>query len=920
MKENKWHSLEVEAVFKELDTGPHGLSEGEVTRRLQAYGPNELVEGHKVTKLEILLDQIKNPLFIVLVIAAFLSVLAGKYVDTYVVIAVIAFNTILGFSQEYKAETALEALKKLTFHEADVLRKCSGQAGCAEIRLKASEIVPGDVVLLEAGDKVPADVRLFEVSNLEVDESMLTGESTTVNKSTGKVKPEFLIGDRVNMAYSGTVVTHGRGKGIVVATGMRTEIGKIATLLTRAEKVKTPIQKQTEDITKKLGLLALIASASIIVVGLLRAFHVLDLFFFGLATAVSAIPEGLPAVMTITLAIGVNRMAKRNAIIRKLQAVDTLGAASVICTDKTGTLTTNQMTVRKLYVDGQIVDVTGAGFVPEGQFQVDGVDVDDSSVPSLAKLLQVATLCNDARLRQHKEGEKQGWMIYGDVTEGALLVLAAKKGIHKEEVEENYARIDEVPFNSKEKYMITFHDIGGGKIDVLIKGAPEIVLDRCSSLARAGKAVAMDESERARILKVNEEMARNALRVLGLAHAEIKRDEIADFKSSFKDGGRPGTFLGLAGMIDPPRPESLPSIATCTRAGIKVIMATGDHRITAEAIGKELNIVREGGRVVTGEELDKMDDNAIDGIIDATNVFARVSPTNKYQIVQSLRRKGHVIAMTGDGVNDAPALKSADIGVAMGITGTDVAKEASDMILTDDNFSSIVAAIEEGRVVFSNVRKVVKYLLSTNLGEILTIIVSLTLMPLLTGVQYDFIIFTPVQVLWVNLVTDGVLDVTLAMEPKERDVMDEPPRPPDARIINREILQNTLFVSTLMMIGTLLLFHITWTSTWNLQEARTVGFTTLAMFQVFNALNCKSRTLSVFTIGLRNNKYLLFSIVLSISLQVMVTYVPIFQIGLGTTPLTLLEWVEIFAVASTVFFGDELRKLVQHKMRARAAR
>ncbi|MBN2151972.1 MAG: HAD-IC family P-type ATPase [Candidatus Lokiarchaeota archaeon] len=918
MQEKQWHAMGAEEVLAELGTSVHGLSEEEVARRLKEHGPNELAEGHKITKLEILLGQLKNPLFMVLVIAALLSVFAGKYVDTYVVVAVIAFNTILGFSQEYKAETALEALKRLTFQEADVLRSCSEQGTCTEIRLKATEIVPGDIVLLEAGDKVPADVRLFEAANLEVDESMLTGESTTVNKNTNKVKPEFLIGDRVNIAYSGTVVTHGRGKGVVVGTGMRTEIGKIATLLTKAEKVKTPIQKQTEDITKKLGMLALVSSAAIITIGLIRAFQMVDLFFFGLATAVSAIPEGLPAVMTITLAIGVNRMAKRNAIIRKLQAVDTLGAASVICTDKTGTLTTNQMTVRKVYVDAQLVDVTGAGFVPEGQFQADGVDLGDDKVPSLAKLLRVATLCNDARLRQHKEGDNLAWAIYGDVTEGALLVLAAKKKIHKEEEEEYYHRIDEVPFNSKEKYMITFHDIGEGMIDVLIKGAPEIILARCSSLAVAGKAVALGDSERARILKVNEEMASNALRVLGLAYAELKKDEIDAFKESIKLGKQLGTFLGLVGMIDPPRPESLPSITTCTRAGIKVIMATGDHRITAEAIGKELNIVQEGGRVISGEDLDKMDDSAIDEVIDNTAVFARVSPTNKYQIVQSLRRKGHIIAMTGDGVNDAPALKSADIGVAMGITGTDVAKEASDMILTDDNFSSIVAAIEEGRVVFSNVRKVVKYLLSTNLGEILTIIVSLTLMPLLTGVQYDFIIFTPVQVLWVNLVTDGVLDVTLATEPKELDVMDEPPRPPDARIINREILQNTLFVSTLMMIGTLFLFHITWTSTENLQEARTVGFTTLAMFQVFNALNCKSRSLSVFKIGLRNNKYLLYAIVISISLQIMVTYVPLFQVGLGTAPLTFMQWIGIFAVSSTVFVGDELRKLVQRIMRERA--
>jgi Ca2+-transporting ATPase len=907
-RKSVWHTLKTEETFKKLGTSKRGLTGAEVEKRLDEYGTNQLEEAKRINKLALLVSQLKNPLVGVLVAAAIISFLVGKLVDTMVVAVVIVFNTTIGFVQEFKAEAALQSLKSMAAPEAEVIRECPERGTCLEMRVKAKEIVPGDIILLAAGDKVPADARIFKVANLEIDESMLTGESTPVRKTIDTLDKDLPVADRTNMAFSGTIVTQGRGKAVVVATGMKTEVGKIARLIEETEKVETPIQKRTFALSKKLGLLAVFASGLTLAIGLLRAFEFYEIFLFALASAVSSIPEGLPAVMTITLAVGVNRMAKRNAIIRKLQAVDTLGSATAICTDKTGTLTTNQMTVRKIFVDNSMVKVTGVGYTPEGHFEIENASIDPAKDESLSLLLEIAALCNDARLRQHEVKDGYRWEIYGDPTEGALVVASAKAGFQREELEAKLPRVDEIPFDAKERYMVTFHKTSADDLKVYVKGAPETILEMCSHIVEDGRREKLTPQRREQLLEVSTDMASEALRVLALAYQTIEADNLDAFKENIKEKWGKMVFVGFAGMIDPPRSEAKRAVNLCKRAGITVIMATGDHKLTAEAIAKEIGILESGSKVLTGIELDNMSDDELDAVAGETSVFARVSPTHKHRMVESLRRKGHIVAMTGDGVNDAPALRASEIGISMGITGTDVTKETADMVLADDNFASIVSAVEEGRVVFENVRKVVKYLLSTNIGEDITILTALILLP---GAP---LIFTPIQILWVNLVTDGILDVTLAMEPKEEDVMDQRPRKSTAGIINREILMNIIYVGIFMMIGTLWVFTREWDSG-DVIRAQTLGFTTMAMFQVFNSLNCRSRNKSVFRLGFFTNKYLFGAIAASVSLQVLATILPPFQIALGTTRLSGWDWLTIVLVSSSVFFADEARKLVAGRIK-----
>ncbi|MCX8182060.1 MAG: HAD-IC family P-type ATPase [Candidatus Methanomethyliaceae archaeon] len=907
-QESIWHAISIEEVFEKLETNARGLTEAEARKRLSQYGPNELEEEKRITKLTLLVNQLKNPLVGVLLAAALISSLVEKIIDAIVIAVVIAINTSIGFIQEYKAEAALQALKSLAAPEAKVFRNCPEKGVCIERRVKAREVVPGDIIFLDAGDKVPADARIFESINLEINESMLTGESAPVRKVTEPLDKDLPIADRRNMAFSGTIVTQGRGKAVVVATGMKTEIGKIASIIKETEKAETPIQKRTSDLSKKLGLLAVLASAVVFSISFLRGFEFFEGFLFVLAMAVSAIPEGLPVVITITLAIGVRRMVKRNAIIRNLQAVDTLGSATVICTDKTGTLTTNQMTVKKIFVDGKSVNVTGVGFNPEGKFEMDGIAIEAKDKYALTLALQVGTLCNNARLREYKLDGESRWEIHGDPTEGAIVVAAAKAGFQKEDLDERHPRVDEIPFDPERRYMVTFHKTAEDNLLVCMKGAPETVLDFCSSFLEDGQINKLSNEKKEEILKVNIEMAKEALRVLAVAYQTIEKDALETFKEGIKHKEVKLVFIGLFGMIDPPRPEAKNSVGLCKKAGIKVIMATGDHKLTAEAIAKEIGILETGFGILTGAEMDNMSDEELDTIIERTSVFARVSPLHKHRIVESLRRKGHIVAMTGDGVNDAPALKAAEIGIAMGITGTDVTKETADMVLVDDNFSSIVNAIEEGRVVFENIRKVVKYLVSTNLGEIITIIGALLFLP---GFP---LIFTPVQILWVNLVTDGLLDKFLAMEPKEKDVMEQPPRKPDEKIINRDIAVNIAYVSLFMAVGTLWIFNSAWIDG-DLQKAQTLGFTTIAMFQVFNAINCRSRTTSIFKLGFITNKYLLIGIITSVSLQILATFLHPLQIALGTIALSFWDWAKVFLVSSSVFFADELRKFIMSKLK-----
>jgi len=911
--EQAWHTLEIEETFNILESNPRGLSPAEIERRLEKYGPNEIESADGVSKLEILWAQVKNPLVFVLLIAALISLVAGKMIDAVVIAVVIVVNTLIGFFQEYRAEEALQALKSQAAPEAEVFRDCPDEGDCIEMRVPAVQIVPGDVILLDAGDKVPADARVLAAINLEIDEAMLTGESVPVRKTVEPLEGDLPTAERINLVYGGTIVTNGRGRAVVYATGAQTEMGKIATLIQETEKVESPLQKQTLDLGKKLGLLALSVATATLILGLIRGLEWQEIFLFALASAVSSIPEGLPAVMSITLAVGVNRMARRNAIIRRLPAVDTLGAATVICTDKTGTLTTNQMTVQQVMAGGKTIHVTGVGFAPKGRFERDGEHFDPTSDPDVRIALHIGALCNNARLVQHRRGDDYDWEIRGDPTEGALVVATAKAGQHKEALEDRFRRIDELPFSSQTRFMATFNHTAEDEVWVMVKGAPETVLELCPQIRENGAARALGDEDREHLLAENHRMASEALRVLGLAYKVIAPDEVERFKEDLEYGHDVElVFAGLVGMIDPPRPEVPEAVARCKRAGVRVIMATGDHKLTGEAIARQVGILDGDGKVFTGPDVEGMSDDELDDVIEQVAVFARVSPQHKHRIVESLRRKGHVVAMTGDGVNDAPALQAAEIGVAMGITGTDVTKETAETVLTDDNFASIVNAIEEGRVVFQNVRKVVKFLLATNIGEDLTLVSALAFLP-----GYGLPI-TPVQILWVNLVTDGILDITIALEPKEGDVMDEPPRHPNTRIINREILLNTVYVALFMAMGTLWMF-IQADRSGNLAYARTMAFTTLAMFQVFNSLNCRSRDKSVFELGLFSNRYLIGAIVLSILLQIAAEHVPFMQVALGTVPLGWRDWGMIVLVSSSIFVADEIRKLVSRR-RASALR
>jgi len=903
-----WYALTEEEIFETLETRYEGLHVAEAERRLEIYGPNELERGERVSKLTILIEQIKNPLVYILVAAAVISLLAGSSIDAIVIGVVIVVNTLIGFFQEYQAEEAIDALMERVAPEAEVVRRSDEHAQYLEMNVPATYVVPGDVILLDEGTRVPADARLIETFNLEVDEAMLTGESFSVQKEAETLPGERPIADRTNLVFGGTVVTRGRGRAVVYATGKNTEMGSIATLITETEKAVSPLQRQTADLSKKLGLLAVGVASLTLIIGLVVGLDLQEIFLFALASAVSSIPEGLPAVMSITLAIGVNRMAKRNAIIRRLPAVDTLGAASVICSDKTGTLTTNKMSVQEIYTGNKLIHVTGFGYEPEGDFLYNNEEYDPCADPDVYRTLLVGALCNNARLFEHRDGTNY-WGIKGDPTEAALVVAAARAGFQKESLENQYHRIDEIPFSSKEKFMATFHKASDDGVWVFVKGAPEKILSYCKHIQVNGETKTLTPDARDEILEQNRRMANQALRVLGLAHLKISRTEIDNMKEALQFGNNVElVFVGLEGMMDPPREEVHEAIRRCKQAGIRVIMATGDQYRTARAIALQIGLIEsEEEWVYTGSEVDQMDDDELDEVMKTATAFARVTPEHKHRIVGSLQRLGHVVAMTGDGVNDAPALQAAEIGIAMGITGTDVTKETAEMILTDDNFASIVNAVEEGRVIFGNVRKVVKFLLATNIGEDLTLIASLLLF------ASKGLIISPVQILWVNLVTDGILDITLAMEPKEEDVMNEPPRSPNARIINMEILINIVVVAIVMATGTLFMYNRA-SNSGTTAFSQTIVFTTLAMFQVFNALNCRSRTRSLFKMGFFKNPYLLAAIFTSIVLQIAAIYMPFLQRALGTAPLAPADLGIIVLVTSSIFFVDEIRKYIQRRL------
>jgi len=875
-----WHHLsasEVLAHFKSNDE--RGLNRTEAIRRLADYGPNELQGARRVSPWAILFEQFKNLLILILLFAVVLSAFLGHAIEAIAIGVIVSFAALLGFIQEYRAERAIEALKEMAAPTATVIR--DGK----EEDIPSRDLVPGDVFLIKAGDRIPADARLIETANLKVEEAALTGESVAAEKNTAPlIRGESAIGDRKNMVYGGTLVAYGRGRGVIVATGMQTEFGRIAQLLETVETGETPLQANLDKVGRLLAWAAIAVVLLIVGLGLVRGQPLLEMFIFGIALAVAVVPEALPAVVTISLALGVQRMVKRNALIRRLPAVETLGATSVICSDKTGTLTKDEMTVRKIFVAGQMLQVSGSGYDPQGEFSRDGSIVEPTA--PLISLLRAGALASDAHLVRTDEGGP--WHIKGDPTEGALVVAAGKAGLRKIDLEAQFPRVDEIPFTSETKRMTTLHGTPDG-LTAYSKGAPEVILNSCSRhLTEAGE-MPLDVAERKEILDGERQMAGEAMRVIALACKP---------SASLKNAEQEMVFLGLVGMIDPPRPEAKAAVQTCEQAGIRVVMITGDHPLTARAIARELGILK-SGRLVAGVELETMSEAELERGAENIEVYARVSPAHKLRVVAALQKKGHFVAMTGDGVNDAPALKKADIGIAMGITGTDVSKEAADMTLTDDNFASIVAAVEEGRGVFSNIKKYMMYLLSSNIGEIL-LIMGATLLGLPLPLS-------AVQILYINLATDGLPALALSVDPPEKDLMRRKPRNPRTGIFTRPVV-------TMMVVGGL------WSAAVNLglfawlldsgrspKEAMAMIFVTLILIEFLKAYNFRSERNSVFDHPF-SNRWLNRAILWELTLLILVLYVPFLQLLFGTFSLTSMDWVLVGCLALTVLPVLELAK------------
>lgn len=880
-----WHSSYADEALKNLQTNSNGLSSGEAADRLKRYGSNELTAEEKVSPLKLLLEQFKSLLIIILIAAAAVSASMGEMVEAIAIIIIVVLAGVLGFIQEYQAGKAIDSLKKMAAPHASVIRDNEEKV------INSSDLVPGDIILIKTGDRIPADARIIEASNLKVEEASLTGESLPVDKIINPVDEESTIGDRKNMLYSGTSVSYGRGKAVVTETGMNTEFGKIARLLHSTENRKTPIQINLDQLGKKIGIFAIVLATVMSTVGYLRGHTIVEMFIWGVALAVAVIPEALPAVVTISLALGVRRMVKRRALIRKLPAVETLGATTIICSDKTGTLTQDEMTIQRIYTASSLYEVTGSGYLPRGEFRIDGRTVDLKDSRDLKYLLTSGILCNDTNIRE-VDGQ---WEVMGDPTEGAIVVAAAKAGLEIGTLRDQFPRIREIPFSSERKRMTTVHNLPQGYF-AYSKGATEIILDSCSHYHLNGDIAELNEEARNQILEASYSMAKDALRVLAISYKNIDNEELPD-----EEIERAMVFLGLTGMMDPPRPEVKAAIKTCEIAGIKPIMITGDHKITAVAVAKELGILKEGG-ALSGVELEKLSEKEFEKTVSTTEVYARISPSHKLKIVEGLMKKGHIVAMTGDGVNDAPSLKRADIGVAMGITGTDVSKEASDMILTDDNFASIVAAVEEGRSIFQNIRKYLVFLLSGNMGTVFAMIFTL-----LAGLPLPLF---AVQILFINFIMDGLMAIALGVEPPEPGIMEKKPRNVQEGILNKNALWYIGAVGFWIAVITSAIFTMALSYGYSEKDSMTMFFVTLIFARLFNGLNFRSLDQSIFKMGFFKNKALIYSSLAATLMTLAVLYVPALRVPFHTVPLTIEEWVAIILISSTVMIFVEIWKLI----------
>jgi len=927
MMSSQWHSTDKDAVLETLRTSTLGLSSEEAKQRLSEYGYNELMEKKRKTALRMFLGEFKDIFILLLIFATIASSAIGYYdllqgetegvldafTDSVTIGIIVVLVAVAGFVQEYRAEKALDALKKLAAPKARVLR--DGK----EMMIAAREVVPGDILVLESGDTVAADARILEAVELKADEAVLTGESTPVGKNVEPVEPEAPIADRKNTLFMATHTIYGRGKAVVTSTGMKTEFGKIAELVQTTEEEETPLQKKLDRFAKKIAYMVVILAAIIFVLEFfaegLNLKALIDSFLVSITLAISVVPEGLPAIVTITLALGAREFARRNAIIRRLSSAESLGATTVICSDKTGTLTKGEMTVRRIY-NGKTAEVAGVGYEPKGEITVDGRMAGINANADLSMLLTVGSLCNNSKLIN----EKDIWRITGDPTEGALIVAAAKAGLTQIELERQYPRIGELPFTSERKLMTTIHKTQTGEQVAFVKGAPEMILERSTQIFEKGKEKKLTEAKRREILDINEKFASDALRVLGMAYKRLP-SALTEFREETIETDL--TFVGLQGMIDPPREEAIGANRKCEEAGIKTVMITGDHKLTATAVAKEIGMLKEGNIVLTGVELDKMNDTELVEKVESIAVYARVSPEHKIRIVNAWKKKGYVAAMTGDGVNDAPAVKSADVGVSMGITGTDVTREASDMVLTDDNFATIVRAVEEGRVIYDNIRKYARFLISANFDEVLVIGIFAILAGLAgAGGETLFPLpLIPAMLLWINLVTDGLPAVALASDPPDEDVMKRKPRKPGEGILHG--MGAFIIASFLLQAsGTLFVFVMEYyvfpTHPWgwpngpfneesrilSLNEARTTAFVQAAMFELFVVWNCRSEKRSVWRMrrSAFKNRFFVIAEIVSISLTLAIPYIPLTQAAFHLVPLNVVDLAYVVGVSSWGLF------------------
>ncbi|MDD3160264.1 MAG: HAD-IC family P-type ATPase, partial [Candidatus ainarchaeum sp.] len=893
LQKETFHNKSAQSTIATLQSNEeNGLSKQIVKERLLEFGLNEIESGKKITIYEIFINQFKSILVFALVLTTLISLAMQEYLEALIIFIVIFSNSVVGTIQEFKAEKSMEALKKLSASHARVIRN-----GIQELII-AKELVVGDIIILETGDKVPADARIIKESNLAVDESMLTGESVPSKKNENVINLNTTIIQRKNMVFKDTIVTNGKAKCIVTATGKNTEIGNIAHLLAKSTEEETLLQKKLNQFMKNIGIVVVIGTIMTIIFGaLFTEIEFIDLLKLAIAQAVSFIPEGLPIVITIVLALTVSQMVLKKAIVRKLPAIETLGMISYICTDKTGTLTRNEMTVTQVFIDNQIVQVTGNGYDTIGEFKIEN-KINPVQNKTLIHLLRTAVLCNDSNIEK-KEKNK----IIGDPTEGALLVLGEKAGIIKNEIENKQKRIGEIQFDSEKKYMITFnqHD----KINFLnIKGAPEKIIELCDYILINGKKEKLDKKTKENILNENKKMASFALRVIGFAYKENVTISESELKGL--------TFIGLTAMIDPIREEAKNAIKDCKSAGINVVMITGDHKNTANEIAKQLGLIEKDSIILLGDELDKLSDKEFESIVEKVVVYARTSSIHKTRIVEMLKKKGHVVAMTGDGINDALAIKKADVGIAMGISGTEVTKEASDVVLEDDNFNTIIEAVKEGRGAYKNITKVINYLIGTNLSEV--IILGFIL---ISGLFFSGglpIIIIPIQILWINLVTDGLCVVTLGMEKMEEEIIKEKPKKTNEPLLTKDVIKFILVTGTIIAFGTIMTFIIDYYILNNsLIHAKTMAFVVLVFYQLFSALNARSNK-PIYKIGLFSNMKLIYSIVLSVLLMIIVIHIPIMNILLQTIPLSLEDWLIIIGISSTLFFIFEIKKLISYRL------